>query len=105
MNETLLKQYQELDDQIKSLETTKKEIGLKIISALNELQMKTAKTSFGTFSIVEKTTIKPSDEGQLKINELKYELKQEENEIIKMDIERGTAREEKSEYLRFQKEK
>lgn len=102
MEELILKRYKEVDELIKSLEGEKKEISGKIVSAFKELNMKKANTSFGTFSLVEKTIIKPSDEGQVKINDLEFEFKKEKDEIIKMDIERGTAKAEKSEYLRFQ---
>ena len=90
MDETLFDSYKELDDQISDLKTKQDEIKEKIKAQMIESKTKTAKASYGTFSVYESRSNKFSKEFRSKISKMKNE-----------EIKAGRTEEVITESLRF----
>lgn len=98
MDKELFNSYREIDKEIKEKTKEKKEIGDQIIATMKDDNIKTAKATYGTFSVVERTTKSFNKEAKARITSQK-------NKAEAVEIEAGNFEEATSESIRYQEKK
>ncbi len=97
MKKEKFKQYAEIKNKIKALTTEAKDIEKEVLSEMQEIEAKTVKSDFGTFSIVERKSWTYTDE----VKELEMQNKVTITAIKKLEEEEGKATLKVSESLMF----
>lgn len=98
MNNELFNQYAEVQKQIKELEEKKDTLSALVLEDLQKNELSKFQHDNGTFSVIEKTTWEYDELTKLKISDKKKEIKSIEEKAQ----EEKTAKEIKSNILRFQ---